>query len=72
MTSKIGIGEEIQEGMVLSIGVSSLEDEYWATIQIEIPDQEEVDSAEFYCLLAGLESATEKIKRIIVELENED
>lgn len=64
-------GDEVLDGLKLTIEVNEIDDEFWASTDLQVPDREEVDIKQFYVLVEGLNIAIEKIKELITNLSDD-
>lgn len=65
-------GDRITDGAILTIKVSSLDGEYWSSVDMELPEDEDFDIVQFEVILYGIELAKEKIDSILYNLRGDN
>jgi hypothetical protein len=65
---EISEGDDIRQGLSVIITVNELDDDYWASFEIKLPDEESIDTDEFLVARLGLAMAFDKIGEILADL----
>jgi hypothetical protein len=67
----ISTTEDLYEGITLVVQVTMLEDNYWSSVDLFVPDEDEISTVQFRVLLDGIRMAHDKIVDLIEELEDD-
>ena len=70
--SDIETGDNVHQGIRIIISVSELDDEYWSSVDLHIPEDEDIDTTEFLVLLKGIEIAHDKIVEVLQQIDDTD
>jgi hypothetical protein len=68
----IELGEDVVAGMQIIISVSEIDGEFWSSVDLHMPDGDEIDTTQFLVLLKGIEIAHEKIHEVLEQLGEAD